>query len=173
MSYERLGDVAVAQGTLDEAARAYGDGLAIRTKLDPGTTQWQRDLSVSYIMLGDVAVVQGKLDEAARAYGDCLAIARKLAAGDPGNTVWQRDLSVSYSKLADFIDRQLAPIEEELDQALKNIKAYRKTDPGYKKAIKAFIEAEVAHAAQDPMEGARERPAVGPAVSMVREMLRG
>ena len=75
--------------------------------------------------------------------------------------------------LADFIDRQIAPIEEELDQALKNIKAYRKTDPGYKKAIKAFIEAEVAHAAQDPMEGTRERPAVGPAVSMVREMLRG
>lgn len=75
--------------------------------------------------------------------------------------------------LADFIDRQIAPIEEELDQALKNIKAYRKTDPGYKKAIKAFIEAEVAHAAQDPMEGARERPAVGPAVSVVREMLRG
>ena len=75
--------------------------------------------------------------------------------------------------LADFIDRQIAPIEEELDQALKNIKAYRKTDPGYKKAIKAFIEAEVAHAREDPMEGASERPAVGPAVSMVREMLRG
>ena len=75
--------------------------------------------------------------------------------------------------LADFIDRQIAPIEEELDQALKNIKAYRKTDPGYKKAIKAFIEAEIAHAANDPMEGASERPAVGPAVSMVREMLRG
>lgn len=75
--------------------------------------------------------------------------------------------------LADFIDRQIAPIEEKLDQALKNIKAYRKTDPGYKKAIKAFIEAEVAHATEDPMEGTRERPAVGPGVSMVREMLRG
>jgi hypothetical protein len=75
--------------------------------------------------------------------------------------------------LADFIDRQIAPIEEELDQALKNIKAYRKTDPGYKKAIKAFIKAEIAHATQDPMEGTRERPAVGPAVAMVREMLRG
>ena len=75
--------------------------------------------------------------------------------------------------LADFIDRQIAPIEEELDQALKNIKAYRNTDPGYRKAIKAFIEAEVAHAREDPMEGASDRPAAGPAVSMVREMLRG
>ena len=75
--------------------------------------------------------------------------------------------------LADFIDRQIAPIEEELNQALKDIDAYRKTDPGYKKAIKAFIEAEVAHAGEDPMERASERPAAGPAVSMVREMLRG
>jgi predicted transcriptional regulator len=75
--------------------------------------------------------------------------------------------------LADFIDRHAATLERELDQALKNIRAYRKTDPGYKRAIKAFIEAEVAHAAQDPMEGSPEPRAAGPAVSMVREMLRG
>ena len=75
--------------------------------------------------------------------------------------------------LAELIDRQAATIEEELEQALRNIKAYRKTDPGYKRAIKAFIDAEVAFAAGDPMEGTREPQTSGPAVSMVREMLRG
>ena len=75
--------------------------------------------------------------------------------------------------LAALIDKQAATIESELDQALRNIKAYRKTDPGYKRAIKAFIDAEVAFAAEDPMEGTREPQAAGPAVSMVREMLRG
>jgi len=75
--------------------------------------------------------------------------------------------------LAALIDRQAATLESELDQALRNIKAYRKTDPGYKRAIKAFIDAEVAFAAEDPMEGTREPQAAGPAVSMVREMLRG
>jgi len=75
--------------------------------------------------------------------------------------------------LAALIDRQAATLESELDQALRNIKAYRKTDPGYKRAIKAFIDAEVAFAAEDPMEGSREPQAAGPAVSMVRAMLRG
>lgn len=75
--------------------------------------------------------------------------------------------------LAELIERQAANLENELEQALRNIKAYRKTDPGYKRAIKAFIDAEVAFAAEDPMEGSREPLAAGPAVAMVREMLRG
>ena len=75
--------------------------------------------------------------------------------------------------LAEFIARQTASIADELEQALRNINAYRKTDPGYKRAIKAFIDSEVAFAAEDPMEGAREPQPIGPAVSMVRDMLRG
>ena len=75
--------------------------------------------------------------------------------------------------LADFIDRQAATLESELEQALKNIRAYRRTDPAYKRAIKAFIDAEVTHAAEDPMAGSPEPQAAGPAVSMVRELLRG
>ena len=75
--------------------------------------------------------------------------------------------------LAALIDRQAATLEHELDQALRNIKTYRKTDPGYRRAIKAFIDAEVAFAAEDPMEGRRSPQAAGPALSMVREMLRG
>ena len=75
--------------------------------------------------------------------------------------------------LAEFIARQTASIADELEQALRNINAYRKADPGYKRAIKAFIDSEVAFAAEDPMEGAREPQPIGPAVSMVRDMLRG
>ena len=75
--------------------------------------------------------------------------------------------------LAALIERQARTVESELDQALQNIKAYRRTDPGYKRAIKAYIDAEVALAAEDPMEGTREPRAAGSAVSMVREMLRG
>lgn len=75
--------------------------------------------------------------------------------------------------LADFIEKQATALEVELEQALKNIRAYRKRDPGYKRAIKAFIDAEVACAAEDPMQGAPEPQAAGPAVSMVRTMLHG
>jgi hypothetical protein len=75
--------------------------------------------------------------------------------------------------LADLIDRRAATIESQLDQALESIRAYRKADPGHKRALRAFIDAEVTHAAEDPMEGTPEPRAAGPAVSMVRKILRG
>ena len=64
------GDAASVRTTQDDARRDYDEArrLALHlTVLDPGNTEWQRDLSVSYEKLGDVAVAQGKLDEAARA----------------------------------------------------------------------------------------------------------
>jgi len=67
VSYERLGDVAVAQGRLDEAAGVYGESLGIAKKLaagDPSNTEWQRDLSVSYAKLADLAERQKKVGEA-------------------------------------------------------------------------------------------------------------
>ena len=51
MSYDKVGDVLVAQGNLPEALKSYRDSLAIADRLakaDPGNADWQRDLSVSY-----------------------------------------------------------------------------------------------------------------------------
>ena len=94
----------VAQGKLEEALKAYRDGLAIRERLaaaDRSNTQWQRDLSISYNKIGDVLVAQGNLPEALKSFRDGLAIADRLAQADPGNAGWQRDLIVSYVKLAE------------------------------------------------------------------------
>jgi tetratricopeptide (TPR) repeat protein len=94
--------VLVAQGKLDEALKAYRDGLAIRERLaaaDRSNTLWQRDLSVSYNKVGDVLVAQGKLDEALKAYRDGLAIRERLAAADRSNTQWQRDLQYSIGRI--------------------------------------------------------------------------
>ncbi len=104
----------VAQGKLDEALKAYRDGLATA---DRSNTQWQRDLSISYEKVGDVLRVQGKLDAALKAYSDDLAIMERLAAADRSNTLWQRDLSVSYNKVGNVLVAQ-----GKLDEALK---AYR------------------------------------------------
>ncbi|MFM9967563.1 MAG: hypothetical protein ACKVQK_04045 [Burkholderiales bacterium] len=75
--------------------------------------------------------------------------------------------------LAELIERHAATVERELEQALLNIKAYRKSDPGHKRAITAFIDAEIAGMTGDPMEGSREPRPTGPAVSMLRQMIRG
>ena len=50
VSYEKIGDVQVAQGDLAGALNSYRDSLAIIDRLaksDPGNAGWQRDLSVS------------------------------------------------------------------------------------------------------------------------------
>ena len=115
VSYNKLGDVAAAQGHPEEAARLYGEALEIRKRLvaavDRTNTQWQRELSVSYERLGDVAAAQGQMEEAARLYGEDLEIRERLAAADRTNTQWQRELSVSYNKLGDVAAAQGHPEE--------------------------------------------------------------
>jgi hypothetical protein len=70
------------------------------TAKDPGSTDWQRDLSVDDNKIGEVLKAQGDLAGALAAYRDGLAIRKALAAKDPGNTGWQIDLVVSLYKLA-------------------------------------------------------------------------
>jgi predicted negative regulator of RcsB-dependent stress response len=48
--HDKVGDVLVAQGKLDEALKIYRDGLAITERLatlDRSNTQWQRDHAAS------------------------------------------------------------------------------------------------------------------------------
>jgi len=69
------GDIAVAQGDLPTARKAYQDALDISgtlAKADPSNTGFQRDLSVSYNKIGDIAAQQGDLPAAQKAYQDAL-----------------------------------------------------------------------------------------------------
>ena len=64
MSFNKAGDVQLAQGDLAGALKSYNDGLAIidgLAKTDPGNSLWQRDLSVSFNKAGDVQLAQGDL----------------------------------------------------------------------------------------------------------------
>ncbi len=97
VSYNKIGDVLVAQGNLDEALARYRDGLAIRERLaaaDPGNTEWQRDLSVSFNKIGDVLRAQGKLDEALAATATALPSPSALPPPTPptpsGRLTWPR-----------------------------------------------------------------------------------
>ena len=134
-SYERVGNVQVAQGDLAGALKSYRDSLAIADRLaksDPGNAGWQHDLSVSYEKVGNVQVVQGDLAGALKSYRDSLAIRDRLAKSDPGNAGWQRDLSVSLNKVGDV---QVA--QGDLAGALKSYRddfaiadRLAKSDPG-------------------------------------------
>jgi tetratricopeptide (TPR) repeat protein len=97
-----FGDTYEALGDLEQALRAYRDGLAIAERLavsDPTNTEWQRGLSVSYSRIGNVLMAQGKLDEALQAYRDTLVTTERLAALDRSNTLWQSDLEVTIANI--------------------------------------------------------------------------
>ena len=58
ISYDQLGDVAMAQGKLPEAAQAYRESLAIRKTLaadEPGNIRWEHDLTLSYVRVAALA----------------------------------------------------------------------------------------------------------------------
>ena len=62
MSFEKLGDLATAQGNLAEAQRLFGDALRIAQRLaesDPANAEWQRDLVVSHHKLAMFAQQSG------------------------------------------------------------------------------------------------------------------
>ena len=96
VSYDRIGDVLVAQGTLAEALTSFRDSLAIRDRLakaDPGNAGSQRDLSVSLRARSATRWLRKAISPRRRlAFRDSLAIADRLAKADPGNAGWQRDL---------------------------------------------------------------------------------
>jgi tetratricopeptide (TPR) repeat protein len=99
VSYNRIGDVLVAQGNLPEALKSYRDGQTIFERL--AKADWQYDLGISNERMGDVQMAQGDLAAALISYEARRDIISRLAKSDPGNAGWQRDLSVSYAKLAD------------------------------------------------------------------------
>lgn len=72
----------------------------------------------------------------------------------------------------DYVERRTAEVEIDLQETLQRIKAARKKDPTFKRAIAEFVAAEARYAKSDPVEGTLVHTAEpGPAQSLVRSML--
>ena len=108
VSYNKLGDIAKAQGKLSDAEEWYRKGLAIAEELEKETgtvEEARRDLSISYNNLGNLAKAQGKLRDAEEWYRKSLAIAENNAE-ESEEIQARRNLSVSYSSLSDVAEAQ-------------------------------------------------------------------
>ena len=95
VTYNRIGDVLMAQGKLAEALKSYRDSLAIAERLakaDPGNAGWQRDLSVLQ-QRRRRAGGAGQSRRGAEILSRQPRHPERLAKADPGNAGWQRDLS--------------------------------------------------------------------------------
>ncbi len=108
VSYNKLGDIAKAQGKLSDAEEWYRKGLAIAEELEKETgtvEEARRDLSISYNNLGNLAKAQGKLSDAEEWYHKCHTLLETLAE-ETGTLEARRNLSVSYSSLSDVAEAQ-------------------------------------------------------------------
>jgi hypothetical protein len=74
--------------------------------------------------------------------------------------------------IGEYLDAHAASIEADLEETLRRLRAYRKSDPDFEVAIGKFAEAEAELAAGDPVEGKTTR-AQGPTQRLVRDLIRG
>ena len=96
VSYNKIGEVLVAQGNLPEALKSFRDSLAIRDRLakaDPGNAGWQRDLSVSYAKLANAYRTAGQLPQAREQLTAGRTIIARLTETYPDWSQWKKDLA--------------------------------------------------------------------------------
>ena len=93
-----------------------------------------------------------------------------------GLELLQESLGVTMNKLmndglAMFVSTKTAALESDLQAALERIQRYRRSDPTFARDFDAIVAAEVAHQAEDDIEGVAHREEEGPAVSIVRQLI--
>ena len=86
VSYNKMGDLAVAAGDGKAAREAFQRSLEVAKKLaeaDPANAQFQRDLSVSFEKMGDLLGREGDGEAAQAAYLQALDAYRRLCERNP------------------------------------------------------------------------------------------
>ena len=103
---DELGDVAMTEGNLAEAANWYRQSFALTQRLadaDPSNIQLQRDLSVSNERLGDILLAQGQLDAALEQYRASLARMVPLRDAHPDNLDLKHFTAVTLNLIGDAL----------------------------------------------------------------------
>jgi tetratricopeptide (TPR) repeat protein len=99
---EKIGNLFLAEGRIDEAIAIYRESLAAAVDLAkriPDDAFLQRDLSISYDKLAGALERAGKVDEAVENYRTSLGIRQKIAVGAPDDPRSKIGLYVSYDHI--------------------------------------------------------------------------
>ena len=68
-----------------------------------------------------------------------------------------------------YVERQTSAVETDLQNVIARVRAYRRSDPNYKKLWAEFVDAEARHGKHDPVEGRIKN--AGPVHTRVRDIL--
>jgi tetratricopeptide (TPR) repeat protein len=103
VSYNKIGDVLLAQGSFPEALKLYQAALAIAERLaksNPGNAGWQSDLSVSYLNLAAAFGKTGDKAKTLEMLRQGREIMARLTSQSPDNAGWKHDLAWFDGQLA-------------------------------------------------------------------------
>jgi autotransporter strand-loop-strand O-heptosyltransferase len=103
------GDRMATAGDLSTALQMYAQSAAAVRGLadaEPGSTVFQRNMSLVLNRIGAVLYVQRDLDRAQATYSASLAIAQRLNVTYPDNAGFRRDLAWCHALLADVVAAQ-------------------------------------------------------------------
>lgn len=119
--WRQLGEVAMDQGELSEALRAFTtshDVLAELQRRNPDKPQYLFEMGNAVFWVGYVQLELGLFDDAEAAFEKYLDYANRLVERDPENPDWVMEKSYAHSNLAALIIRRGS---DNSDQALRNI----------------------------------------------------
>ena len=115
VSLDRLGGFLAKRGQAGDADKALGyftrclDVRETLLKVNPGSAEATRDVSVSLNKLGDLLATRGQAGDADKALGyftRSLELAEALLKANPGSAQATRDVSVSLDRLGGFLAKR-------------------------------------------------------------------
>jgi tetratricopeptide (TPR) repeat protein/predicted Ser/Thr protein kinase len=129
ISHERIGNLQLAQGLLDEAQTSYRLSHSIKLTLVDIDPRGQENLSFSYSKLGDIDLAQGRPESALEMYGQSLDIRRELLRREPAEARWQRAVSMALNRVGDALVELGRPAEAlQRYQEVLNLRLARAAD---------------------------------------------
>jgi tetratricopeptide (TPR) repeat protein len=105
ITFNRIGDVQLAQNNAAAALESFRKGLAAiqqAADADPGNTGWQRDIAVSYGKLSAALNTLGETEAALAALRQAQAIIERMASRFPDNGNWKRDLDWIAARMTEI-----------------------------------------------------------------------
>lgn len=119
-----VGKVALEQGRMADAQRAFAEGLQVRRELAEVSPMMLRDLAMSLLQVGHMAREQGKLADAEALFQESLEVIRRLLAEGGESPTTLRDLSMALHHMAQ-VERDRG-CQEDAERLLAESEAVRR-----------------------------------------------
>lgn len=123
ISYEKLGDIHQAMGSMEEALNCFVKFIQINnglSKSNPQNESLKYNYASSCYKIGRICMVTGRIKEAMIQYEEDYFLSKELYEANPLNVFLKNSLAISYSNLGD-IHQSMGNMKEALKYFIKRL----------------------------------------------------